>query len=233
MKKIIALSFILGSFLFALPAKAASEVVLSATSDKTSYNVGEDIKVTLNVNAGPYASTLNVIDFKLKISDTSVAQPVGSSPLTLGSIYTNTATQSYANGIISAVVFVDPNNKPANRSGVIGTITLKAQKAGQSILSYDSIQAAEEKQELDYVNATASSLTITVGGGVTAQTTQTTASSSSSSSGTTASSVRTATARPSSATTGPRETLIFSLIAGTLLLVTWKFTKKTKFSRKI
>jgi hypothetical protein len=231
MKKIIALSLILGSFLFAIPAQAANDVVFSATCDKTSYSVGEDVKVTLNVNAGAYASTLNVIDFKLKVSDPTVIQPVGTSPLTAGSIFSSIAMQSYSNGILSAVVFVNPDNKPTNRSGVIGTLTLKAQKNGQSVISYDSIKAAEENQELDYVSTTASSLTVTVGGGVIAQTTQTT--SASSGTGTTTAATRTVTPQPGRATTGPKETLIFSLIAGTVLLVSLKFTKKNKLARKI
>lgn len=233
MKKIIVLCLLVSSFCFISSAKAASEAVFSATSDKTSYAVGDDVKISLNVDAGPYASTLSVIDFKIKISDPTVIAPVGSSPLTLGSIYTNTVTQSYSNGIVSAAVFIDPNNKPANRSGVIATMTFKAQKAGQAVISYDSIQATEENNELEYITTSASSLTVIVGAAVNAQTTATTASSSSSSSGT-ASSVRTATANPSNAVTGPKETLIFSLIAGILLFLGIRlFKKPNTISRKI
>jgi len=223
MKKIIVLCLLVSLFGFVAPAKAANEAVFSATSDKTSYNVGDDVKISLNVNAGPYASTLSVIDFKLKISDPTVIQPVGANPLTLGSIFVNTVTQSYANGVLSAAVYVDPQNKPANRSGVIGTVTLKAQKAGQAVISYDSIQATEENNQMEYITTSASSLTVTVAG-VSAQTTSTAVASTGS--GTTTSSARTPTPQPGNATTGPRETLILSLSVGILLLFGIRFYKK-------
>lgn len=233
MKKIIALCLIVSSLAFALPTKAADEAVFSATSDKTSYSVGDDVKISLNVNAGPYASTLSVIDFKLKISEPTVVAPVGASPLTPGTIFTNTVTQSYANGVLSAVLFIDPNNKPANRSGVIGTITMKAQKAGSAVISYDSIKATEENNEMEYITTSASSLTVTVGGGVAAQTTADTSSSSSSSStsAATTASTRTATPQPARATTGPAETVAFSVIAGILLLISIRLFKKVNTGR--
>lgn len=224
MKKIIVLCFLITSLCIAVPAKAASEAVFSATSDKASYAVGDDIKISLNVDAGPYASTLSVIDFKVKISDPTVIAPVGTSPLTLGSIYTNTVTQSYSNGIVSAAVFIDPNNKPASRSGVIATMTFKAQKAGQAVISYDSIQATEQGNELEYITTSASSLTVIVGAVVTAQTTETTASASSESSA--ASSARTATPQPGKATTGPKEALLLSLTAGIVLFLGIRLFRK-------
>jgi len=240
MKKLAVLCLLLGAFAFASPARAADEAVFSATSDKSSYVVGDDITISLNVDAGPYSTTLTVIDFKVKVSDPSVVEPVGSSPLTLGSIYTNTVTQSYSNGVMSAVVFIDPNNKPANRSGVIGTIAMKAKKAGQAVISYDSIQATDENDQLEYITTSASSLTVNVTSGSGAQTT-TTATSGSSTSGTSSSSTssgtaaktKTATAQPSKATTGPKEALIFSIITATLLLVAIKYSRKLKISRKI
>lgn len=209
-------------------AQAAGDTaVFSATSDKSSYAVGDTIKVTLSVDAGSYASTLSVIDFKVKLSDATVAEPASNTPLTLGSIYTNTVTQSYANGIISAVVFVDPNNKPAQRSGVIGTITLKASKVGKSVLSYDSIQATEQNNELGYITTTASSLTINVDSGTSAQSTQTAVTSDSSSAGgAAASTARTATPQPGSATTGPAEVILVVISAGILLMLGVKLAKK-------
>ena len=219
MKKIILLTLVISLLCLALPVKAADEAVFSATSDQTSYDVGDDVRVSLNVDAGPYSSTLSVIDFKVKISDPSVVAPVGSSPLTLGSIYTNTVTQSYSDGIVSAAVFIDPNNKPANRSGVIATMTLKAQKEGQAIISYPSIQATEEDNELDFISTSASSLTVIVGPAVSAEATKTSSSSS-------AAVAHTATPQPGRASTGPKETLLFSLMAGTVIFLVIRWYRK-------
>ena len=114
MKKILVLTLLIVSMMFSGKALASGDTAtFSATADKSAYKVGDDIKVSLSVDAGTYATSLSVIDFKIKISDPTVVEPASNSPLTLGSIYTNTVTQSYANGIVSAVVFVDPNNKPS------------------------------------------------------------------------------------------------------------------------
>lgn len=231
MKKILLVVVLVATLGFTGAAKAEGDtVVFSATSDKSNYQVGDDVVISLNVDAGPYASTLSVIDFKVAISDTSVVEPGSNTPLTLGSIFTNTVTQSYADGVISGVVFIDPNNKPSQRSGVVGTLTLKALKAGESVISYDSIQATEENNELGYVTTTASSLTVTVEG-VEAATTQTTSESSSTSAST---ATKTATPKPGSATTGPAEVIFVAILSGIVILFGLKLTKKINTSsRKI
>ncbi len=226
MKKIIVLSILLVSMMLTGRAQAAGDTaVFSATSDKTSYQVGDTVKVTLSVDAGSYATTLSVIDFKVKISDATVIEPASSNPLTLGSIYTNTVTQSYSNGIVSAVVFVDPSNKPAQRSGVVGTLTFRAAKAGSAVISYDSIKATEEGNELGYITTTASSLTVNVGTSVTAQNTSTADSSGSSSTGSSVS-TRTATPQPGNATTGPEDVILVAVGAGILILIGIRLAKK-------
>jgi hypothetical protein len=232
MKKILVLSLLVISMMFTGKALAAGDTAtFSATADKSTYAVGDTVKVSLSVDAGTYASSLSVIDFKVRISDPTVVEPATSTPLTLGSIYSNSVTQSYSNGVVSAVVFVDPNNKPANRSGVIGTLNLKAVKVGKAVISYDNIQATEQNNELSYITTTASSLTINVEAGVAAQGTQTAVTTTgSSSSGAGTSATRTATPQPGKATTGPAEVIAVAIGSGILILLGIKLFRKLNAS---
>lgn len=156
--------FVLGAFLaFMAPVKAADAAMFSATADKTSYTVGDAIKVSLSVDSGPYATTLNAIDMTIKISDASVVAPEGTNPYTPGSIFSQVGLQSVSGSSINVVTYINPSDKPASRSGYLGSITLKALKAGSATVSYDKIEAAEEGKDNEFINTSASSLVITVG----------------------------------------------------------------------
>ncbi|MDH4358862.1 MAG: hypothetical protein OEV37_02910 [Candidatus Berkelbacteria bacterium] len=161
--------------LFALlvyPVQAADTALFSATSERTSYQVGEEIQVDFSVDAGPYASTLSTIDMDVKVSDMSVIKPKDSqNPFVAGTIYPSTFNQSVENDLLTGVFHVNPENKPANRSGLIATVSFTALKAGSATISYDRIEAAEEKNETEFISTSASSLVINIGGsGTSAQT---------------------------------------------------------------
>ena len=196
------------------PVMAADTAVFSAESSKTDYVVGDDIKVTLNVDAGTYVSTLSTIEMSVKISDPTVIDATSASPLTLGSIYSSVVSQSYASGVLKATVFIDPNNKPASRSGVIGTLSLKALKTGQATISYDGIQATEENNELEFISTSASSLTLNVGQGVAAATTSATATS-----------TKTAVKATTTVSTGPEQFLLLALLGGALTFIFYSLLK--------
>jgi len=223
MKKLyLFITSVLAILTLSTPVLAADQATFSAESAKSSYVVGDTINVDLKVDAGAFASTLSVIDMTVKISDTTVAEPANSSaPFTLGSIYTSIVSQSYNAGTLKAAVFVDPNNKPANRSGVIGTLVLKGLKAGSVTISYDGIQATQENDELNFVTTSASSLTLNVTGGVAAQTTAVASS--------TGSSVRAAT----TVSTGPEEALLVALIGGILFFFLYRLYKTKSSGAKI
>jgi len=212
-----------GSFLYALglflvlvaPTQAADAAMFSATSDKTNYVIGDTIKVSLSVDSGPYATTLNAIDMTIKNSDASVATPEGSNPYTPGSIFSQVGLQSASGDSINVVTYINPSDKPASRSGYLGLITLKALKAGSATISYDKIEAAEEGKDNEFVNTSASSLVITVGEASTQTVTTETISGSTISVEATPEATNTPSAKTTTqaATTGPSE-LILVLIVG-------------------
>lgn len=233
MKKFI---LILSTLFVLLPynSKAATEAVFTITSAKTNYAVGENIQISLNVDAGSYATTLSVIDFDLKTSDLSVVELQDQEePFVPGEIFSTAGIQSVEDDLVNAVVYVSPTNPPVNRSGVIGTINLRALKEGTVTFSYDRIEAAEESKEDDYVTTSASSLTITIGSSVSSK-------SSTTSTGTSSSSYSNYSATPTpsslastadSATTGPEAVAVIALTSGFVLHL---ISRKYKiFARKV
>lgn len=232
-----------GAFSYS-PVKAANEAMFSFSSDKTEYKVGEEGTITCSVDAGPYSSTLNVVDMDINISDTSVIEVKNSSsPFVSGSIFSVIGMQSLSGSTVNVVTYINPSSKPASRSGVIGTMQIKALKSGQATLKYDRIEAAEEGKENEWASTAASSLIINVSADSSSGTTATpvpsgvitTQDSVSDASTVSVASTRTATASArsaaTSATTGP-ESLIYIIIIGTLgLFLGYKVLSKS--ARKI
>lgn len=224
------LSLLLSVSLLVLPfgALAGNEAVFSVTSSKTRYVVGDKITVSFSVDAGPYAGTLNVIDFDIAISDTSVVEPSDtSSPFTAGSIYSSIAKQSYSSGIINVVSYINPDNKPSSRSGLIGTVTFTALKEGRVTISYNRIEAAEENNETEFVDTSAGSLTIDIvaGEGSVAQ--------SSGGSSVSTSTAKTATATTTTASTGPEHVIAAVIIAVLLATFAVIWYRKEKYYPRI
>jgi hypothetical protein len=228
--------FVMGTFLaFTTPAKAADAAMFSATADKTSYIVGDTIKVSLSVDSGPYAATLNAIDMTIKTSDVTVVAPDGSSPYTAGTIFSQVGLQSVSGDSVNVVTYINPSDKPASRSGYLGSLSFKALKAGSVTISYDKIQAAEEGKDNEFANTSASSLVLTVGEPVAA-----TATPSGGSTVTTlgVSQLTTITKTPSAktttqaATTGPSEILLVLIIGAGSAYIIYKLAVKS-LGRKI
>jgi len=166
MRKITRYLLALSVLFLPFSALGADEAVFSVTSTKTQYAVGDEITVSFSVDAGPYASSLNVIDMDIAIDDTSVIEPSNvSSPFTAGSVYPSIAMQSYSSGLMHAMVYINPENKPSSRSGLIGTMTFKGLKEGRATISYDRIEAAEENNITEFINTSSSSLTIEISSG--------------------------------------------------------------------
>jgi hypothetical protein len=200
---------LLGFCLGANTVSAADDAVFSFVPDKTSYAVGDDVKVNYMVDVGQY-TTLSVIDFSVKISDTTIIAPKSSGFFSPGDIYSQLGASSITDSNVNALVYIDPNNKTAGRSGRVGTFTFTALKAGAVTLSSDKIEATQESSETDWAITSSSQGKITVG-------------SSSSSSGvatsnlTGASANTTATVKGSttkSVQTGPSGAIALSLAAG-------------------
>lgn len=227
MKKV--LLFVLAIAFMSLPvsSKAATEAVFTITSSKTNYCVGDDLQINLNVDAGSYATTLSVIDFDLKISDLSVVELKDEAePFVPGNIYSTAGIQGFEGSVVNAVTYINPTNKPANRSGSIGTINFKALKEGSVTFSYDRIEAAEESKEDDYVTTSASSLTVTVGGSSACGSTVSTSSSSTGTSGyytyTPTPTVRAATTTATNTSTGPEAVFMVAGVGGLAIFALYK-----------
>lgn len=228
MKKILlSLTLTITLALFSLMSARAEGGQFTISSPRTTYNVGDEITTTYSVDAGEYASTLSTIDFEVKVSDPSIIQPSSAdNPFIAGTIFSQTAIQSVQDDIINVVAHINPESKPSSRSGEIGTIKFRALKAGTVTLSYNSIQAAEENLEDQYITTTAGSLTLTIGSG-----SSTTAASTSTGS-TTARVVATATPRPvavaTTARTGPESAVAFALGGGILIFLSLRRLKGNK-----
>lgn len=202
-------------FVLSSPAEAAGEAAFSMSSPRTDYNVGDDVPVSFSVDAGQYISTLDVIDMTIKVSDANILTAQNpSEPFIAGSVYSQIGLQEVIGDTIHVVVNIDPNNKPATRSGVIGTIDFLAQGAGSVTISYENIQATEEGQEQSFISTTASSLTINVGEANAA----------------TIAAQATATSTPratstTSASTGPEAAILVSGLGGIVLFFGARFAK--------
>ena len=223
---------------FPVGVLGADEASFSVTSSKTSYRVGDEITVSLSVDAGTYATTLNVIDFDLSIDDTAVIEPSNpSSPFTAGSIYSGVGMQSYSDGLMNAVVYINPESQPANRSGLIGTVTFTALKVGRATLAYDRIEAAEENNETEFVNTLAGSLTIEVAAGdASSGSTDVSASTGTTGSTSGTSGAGTARATPVSSTsarTGPEHIILAVIIAGMIAYLGFSWYRGNKYYPKI
>lgn len=229
MKKIfLSLTLTITLALFSFMPALAEGGQFTISSPKTTYTVGEEITTTYSVDAGEYASTLSTIDFEVKVSDPSIIQPSSAdNPFTAGTIFSQTAIQSVQDDIINVVAHINPESKPSSRSGEIGTIKFRALKAGTVTLSYNSIQAAEENLEDQYITTTAGSLTLTIGSGSSSS-----AAITSSGSSTTTRVVATATPRPvavaTTARTGPESAVAFALGGGILIFLSLRRLKGNK-----
>lgn len=199
---------------FAIPAEAAGEAVFSVSSQRTAYSAGESVQVSFSVDAGDYDTTLSVIDMTIKVSDSSVLSPSDLVvPFVSGQIYTQVNLQEVVNDTIHVVVNIDPNNKPTNRSGVIGTIDFTALQAGNVTISYDDIKATEEGKETEYISTTASSLDLIIsaaGAEVTATPTPRITS------GTTA------------VSTGPEQVILIALVSGFAIFLIYRLLFKIR-----
>jgi len=159
----IVFGVLLGVALTYFPAHAADTANFSITADKTSFAVGDEFPVTFSVDAGPFASTLNIIDFTVKLSDTSFIKSKDmTNPFVAGSIFPNIGSQSVNGDSTNIVAYINPQNPPANRSGAIGTITYKALKAGKVTISYSDIKAAIKGDDTNYQKTSASSLVLDI-----------------------------------------------------------------------
>jgi len=230
-KRLLAYSVLLAYFcllfgLFARSAFAADAAMFSIATTKTSFNVGDTVQASLSVDAGPYASSLSTIDLDLKLSEAGILEAEDSSaPFKPGTIYPSVFNQKVDGSLISGVFYINPDSKPASRSGLIATINFKAIKAGTVTISYDKVAATEESKENEYATTSASSLVLNI------------ASASSDSSGSidtiyslispTASDTVTSS-DVSSASSGPEMVILGSLFGGGLAFLVYKSLIKSK-----
>lgn len=197
--------------------------------------VGDTIRMFPYVDANDH-NGLNVINMKLKISDTTVVAPVDqSSFFTPGATYSQLGFQKYADGVMEVLVYIDPNDKPTERSAYVGEIKLKALKTGSATISFESLEVTEEENEDTFVETTNSPLDITVVSASSSSVSAASSSASASTSPTTESaSVATSTATVKSASTrvtgslsgvstGPIGAILGSLFGGTVVYI---FVKK-------
>ncbi|PIT97081.1 hypothetical protein COT77_03395 [Candidatus Berkelbacteria bacterium CG10_big_fil_rev_8_21_14_0_10_41_12] len=210
--------FLIGSNPQKQKALADDVAVFSVTSDKTSYNVGDQVTVSLAVDAGPFSSTLNVIDFTLSFDSSKLGVANSSSPFTPGSIFSGAPIQAVEGSTVHAVVNVNPDSPPANRSGTIGTINFTATTEGDATFTYSDIKAAGSQNLDDYISTTASSLTIAIGS-VTAQETSTSVAATSTRTSTPAKAAR-------SASTGPEEAIIIAILAALGIMLVIRLSRK-------
>jgi len=208
----VVLSFIV--LAFTQPAKAENDATFSFSTDQTTFQDGSDIVVKINVDAGTYASTLNTIDFTVTISDTTVLEPANLTvPYSAGLIFTKYGVNDYSNGSVHVVAYVDPDNKPASRSGVVGTIAFKALKSGSATLSFGDISAAEEGSELGFISTVASTLTMDIDAGETVAVPSPTVK------GSTVGSTK----------TGPEEVLVIAFIGAIALFSFYKYSQRGRY----
>lgn len=236
MRKIIGLLTLVGMLVLPVGAFGADEATFSATSSKTQYSVGDEITVSFSVDAGAYATTLNVIEFDIAIDDTSVIEPANiSSPFTAGSVYSSVGLQSYSDGLINVLSYVNPESKPASRSGLIGTVTFTALKEGRATISYDRIEAAEENDVTSFIDTSASSLTIEIGSGATSVSTSDSSAATSTSSGTSGytTSTSTPTTTSTAASTGPEHVALAVVLVGFVAFLLFSWYKSNKYYPKI
>lgn len=213
---------------FARSAFAADSAMFSASSDNTSYKVGDEFPVTFSVDAGPYASTLSTMELWIKVSDISVIEPVDkTNPFTVGSIYPSAFGQSITENTIHAVFHINPESKPASRSGEIAKVNFKALKEGSATISYDKIEAAAEDNETEFISTSAGSLVIDVSSAAEAATTD-----DSSSGGTTfqvvSPSATVAVQAVTSASSGPEMVVLLAISGGAVAFFAYKMYQRSK-----
>lgn len=214
-KFIISFLLVFTVFMFAFPAKAANEASFSFSTDQTTFSDGADIIVKINVDAGPYSSTLNTIDFTVTISDTTVLAPSNTTtPYSAGLIFTKYGVNEYANGQVHVVAYIDPDNKPTTRSGVVGTIAFKALQSGSATLSFSDISAAEEDSELGFISTVSSTLTLDVNTGQ-----ATSATSSPTVKGETVGSTK----------TGPEDVVLIAFLGAIALFSFYKYSRRGRY----
>lgn len=235
MRKIIGLFTLIAMLVLPIGALSADEATFSASSPKTQYLVGDEITVSFSVDAGAYATTLNAIEFDIAIDDTSVIEPANtSSPFTAGSIYSGVGFQSYSDGVINVLSHINPESQPANRSGLIGTVTFTALKEGRATISYDRIEAAEENDDTSFIDTSASSLTIEIGSGATSVSTSDSSAATSASSGTSRYTASTSTPTASTAaSTGPEHVALAVVLVGFVAFLVFSWYKANKYYPKI
>jgi len=232
MKLKVALIFALAVvFLLITPlvSGAAGGVKLSAVSNKNQFSVGEEAKISIVVDAGEYSQTLTALWLGIRIADPTILEPQDSEPVTNGEYY-RVGMQSYSNGLINTLIYIDPDNKPSNRSGLVGTLALRALKTGQTTVSFDSLQATESGNEFDFVEATGTTLNLKVAAAGTALTSAltSTAVSFATSTPVAATSTKTATSVATSAETGPALVVALAAAGGGLSLAAYRFVRSRK-----
>ena len=235
MKLKVALIFALAVVFVSVAAPisgAAGAVMLSAVSNKSQFTVGEQVSINIAVDAGEYSQTLTALWLGIRISDPTVLEPQDNEPVTNGENY-RVGMQKYTNGLINVLIYIDPDNKPANRSGLVGTLALRALKTGQATISFDSLQATESGNEFDFVEATGTSLSLKVVAAGTALTSALTSTAVALTSSTvtpsaTAASTKTATSGATSAETGPALVIALAAAGGGLSLAAYRFARGRK-----
>ena len=210
---------------FARSAFAADSAMFSASSENTSYKVGDEFAVTFSVDAGPYASTLSTMELWIKVSDISVIEPVDkTNPFTAGSIYPSAFGQSIADNTIHAVLHINPESKPASRSGEIAKVNFKALKEGSATISYDKIEAAAEDNETEFISTSAGSLVIDVSSATTAATTD----SGSTTFQTVSPSATVAVQAVTSTSSGPEMVVLLAILGGVVVFFAYKMYQRSK-----
>lgn len=168
MKRVRAIIFaVLATMVFGVSSVYSADPAEFGLFDYTSY-INKRVVVGDTVRIFPYVDTndhngLNVINMKLKISDTTVVAPIDqTSFFTPGATYTQLGFQKYSNGIMEILVYINPNDKPTTRTGYIGEIKLTAVKTGSATISYESLEVTEEGNEQEFVETISTSLDIAV-----------------------------------------------------------------------
>lgn len=168
MKQVRAIIFaVLVTMLFGVANTYSADPAEFGLFNYTSYInkkvvVGDTVRIFPYVDANDH-NGLNVINMKLKISDTAVVAPIDqTSFFTPGATYTQLGFQKYSNGVIEILVYINPNDKPTTRTGYIGEIKLTAVKTGNATISYESLEVTEEGNEQEFVETTSIPLDMVV-----------------------------------------------------------------------
>ncbi len=167
MKKIaLCLSFLMLVFCVSPKAWAEEPASFGFFNFANYYNyvywVGDEVDIYFYVEANGH-NNLNVVNATVKISDPTVLEPIlATDYFTPGNIYSQLGFQKYESPLMNVLVYVDPNNKPTERSGYIGSFKFKALKTGSATLSVEKLEVTEEGNEDSFVETTSTNIDIAI-----------------------------------------------------------------------